>query len=119
MQTIRALVIAAAAVAAPLASPALAAGEAAAASASHGAHHTDSARPAALTSGEVRQVDKTAGKITLKHGPITNLDMPGMTMVFRVTAPAMLEQVKAGDKVVFTAEKIDGALTLTRLERAK
>ena len=68
------------------------------------------------TEGEVRKVDKAAGKITLKHGPITNLDMPGMTMVFRVSDPALLDQVKAGDKVRFTAEKVDGALTVVRME---
>jgi Cu/Ag efflux protein CusF len=70
------------------------------------------------TEGEVRKVDKAAGKITLKHGPITNLDMPGMTMVFRVSDPALLDKVKAGDKVRFTAEKMDGALTVVRMEPA-
>lgn len=70
------------------------------------------------TEGEVRKVDKAAGKITLKHGPITNLDMPGMTMVFRVSDPALLDRVKAGDKVRFTAEKVDGALTVVRMEPA-
>ena len=68
--------------------------------------------------GEVRKVDKAAGKITLKHGPITNLDMPGMTMIFRVSDPALLDKVKAGDKVRFTAEKVDGALTVVRMEPA-
>ena len=70
------------------------------------------------TEGEVRKVDKAAGKITLKHGPITNLDMPGMTMIFRVSDPALLDKVKAGDKVRFTAEKVDGALTIVRMEAA-
>lgn len=70
------------------------------------------------TEGEVRKVDKAAGKIMLKHGPITNLDMPGMTMVFRVSDPALLDRVKAGDKVRFTAEKVDGALTVVRMEAA-
>ena len=62
--------------------------------------------------GEVRKVDTDAKKITLKHGDIPNLDMSGMTMVFRVTDPALLGKVKAGDKVQFTADKVDGALTV-------
>ena len=77
-----------------------------------------SAGAAPSTEGEVRKVDKAAGKITLKHGSITNLDMPGMTMVFRVSDPALPDRVKAGDKVRFTAEKVDGALTVVRMEAA-
>lgn len=73
----------------------------------------------ALSQGEVRQVDKSAGKITIKHGPLTNLDMPAMTMAFRVKDPAMLDQVKTGDKIAFVAEKVNGALTVTRLQAAK
>lgn len=74
---------------------------------------------AAMSSGEVKKVDKDAGKITIKHGPLANLGMPGMTMVFRVANPAMLNQVKAGDKIAFVAEKKDGALTVTKIEAAK
>ena len=69
--------------------------------------------------GEVRKIDKDQGKITLKHGEIRNLDMPGMTMVFKVKDAAMLEKVKEGDKVVFTAEKIGGAITVTGIEAKK
>ena len=72
-----------------------------------------------MTSGEVRKVDMDTRKITLKHGEIKNLGMPGMTMVFQVKEPAMLEAVKSGDKVRFTAEKMNGALTITNLEVAK
>jgi len=72
-----------------------------------------------LSDGEVRKVDKDAKKITIKHGPLQNLDMPPMTMVFQVKDPAMLEQVKAGDKVKFQAEKVGGAFTVTKLEPAK
>jgi Cu(I)/Ag(I) efflux system periplasmic protein CusF len=72
-----------------------------------------------LTEGEVRKVDKGAKKITLKHGPIKNLDMPGMTMVFQVKDPALLEQVKAGDKVGFAAEKIGDSYVVTRIEARK
>jgi len=74
---------------------------------------------APLTQGEVTKVDKDAGKITIKHGPIANLEMPGMTMVFRVKEPAMLEQVKAGDQIRFAAEKAGGAITVTRIESGK
>jgi Cu(I)/Ag(I) efflux system protein CusF len=72
-----------------------------------------------LSDGEVRKVDKDAKKITIKHGPLQNLDMPPMTMVFQVKDPAMLEQVKAGDKVKFQAEKVGGAFTVTKIEPAK
>ena len=65
---------------------------------------------------EVRKVDVSAGKITLKHGEIKNLDMPPMSMVFQVKDPALLNQVKAGDKVRFTADKINGAYTVLTLE---
>ena len=77
-----------------------------------------SSAAATLTDGEVRKVDKEAKKVTLRHGPIQNLDMPGMTMVFQVQDVAVLDQVKAGDKVKFAAEKIGGAITVTRLEAA-
>jgi len=73
----------------------------------------------ALTEGEIRKVDKDAKKITIKHGPIRNLDMPAMTMVFQVKDPAMLGQVKAGDKVKFAAESVGGAITVTKIEAAR
>jgi len=73
----------------------------------------------ALADGEVRKVDKDAKKLTIKHGPIKSLDMPAMTMVYQVKNPKMLDQVKAGDKVKFTAEKIGGQYTVTTLEPAK
>jgi len=87
----------------------------------HAAHHAPAASAAAAptTDGEVRKVDKEQGKLTLKHGRIENLDMPGMTMVFQVKEPAMLDKVKVGDKVRFTAEKVNGAITLTSIEAAK
>ncbi len=71
-----------------------------------------------LSDGEIKKVDREAGKITVKHGRLANLDMAPMTMVFKVKDPAMLEQVKAGDKVKFTAEKLNGALTVTALQSA-
>lgn len=71
------------------------------------------------TEGEVRKVDKEAGKVTLKHGEIKNLDMPGMTMVFQVKDPALLEKVKAGDQVSFTADKVNGTYTVLTIEPRK
>lgn len=68
--------------------------------------------------GEVRKVDLDAKKITLKHGDIPNLEMTGMTMVFRVSDPALLSKVKPGDKVQFTADKVDGALTVLSIAPA-
>jgi Cu(I)/Ag(I) efflux system periplasmic protein CusF len=70
----------------------------------------------AMSEGEVRKVDKDAKKITIKHGPLLNLDMPAMTMVFQVKDPGMLDRVKAGDKVKFEAEKIGGAFIVTKIE---
>ena len=77
------------------------------------------AAAAELAEGEVRKVDKDGKKLTLKHGPLKNLDMPAMTMVFQVKEDAMLDRVQAGDKVRFQAEKIDGKFTVTRLEAAR
>lgn len=71
-----------------------------------------------VAEGEVRRVDSKAGKITLRHGDIKNLDMPPMTMVFQVKDAAWLGQVKAGDRVRFTADKIDGNYTVLSLQPA-
>jgi Cu(I)/Ag(I) efflux system protein CusF len=68
------------------------------------------------TEAEVRKVDKSAGKVTLKHGEIKNLDMPPMTMVFTAKDPALLDKVKAGDKVMFSAEKQGGQYVVTAIE---
>ena len=84
------------------------------------AGETKSDKPAGsadMTEGEVRKIDKEQGKITLKHGAIKNLDMPGMTMVFRVKDAAMLDKVQEGDKVGFTADKIGGQITVTGIEK--
>jgi hypothetical protein len=66
--------------------------------------------------GEVRKVDKATGKISLRHGEIKNLDMPPMSMVFQVKDPALLDKVKAGDKVRFTADQINGDYTVMSIE---
>lgn len=67
--------------------------------------------------GEVTKIDKAQAKITLRHGEIKNLDMPAMTMVFRVKDTKMLESVGVGDKVRFTAEKVGGAYTVTTIAK--
>ena len=73
-----------------------------------------------MAKGEVKKIDESAGKITLKHGPIKNLGMDeGMTMVFRVQDPAMLKQVKVGDKVQFKAERATAGITVTEIEKQK
>ena len=77
------------------------------------------ASAAVMADGEIRRVDKAARKLTIRHGPLENLDMPAMTMVFQVADPAVLDQVKAGDKVRFSADKIGGAYTVTHLEPVK
>ncbi len=83
---------------------------------STGSAQAPSAAAADMSQGEVRKIDKEAGKITLKHGDLRNLQMPPMTMVFRVKDPAMLDQVKVGDKVNFVAEKVGGQLTVAQIE---
>ena len=74
----------------------------------------------AAISGEVKKIDEGAGKITLKHGPAKSLGMDEpMTMVYRVKDPAMLKQVKVGDKVTFEAEEAASGYTVTTMEKAK
>jgi Cu(I)/Ag(I) efflux system protein CusF len=77
------------------------------------------AAQADLVDGRVTKVDPSAGKITIRHGPLKKFDMDAMTMVFRAGDPAMLKAVKAGDKVKFVPEKIDGQFTVTKIEKAK
>ncbi|WP_175939182.1 copper-binding protein [Caballeronia sp. BCC1704] len=70
-----------------------------------------------MSHGEVKKVDNAAGKLTIKHGPLENLGMEGMTMAFKVKDPAMLSQVKVGDKIDFVAEEVNGTLTVTKLQK--
>ena len=72
-----------------------------------------------MIDAEVRKVDKETSKITLSHGDIKQLDMPPMTMVFGVNDPALLDKVKAGDKVQFSAEGTGGAFTIIEIDLAK
>ena len=72
-----------------------------------------------MTEGEIRKIDINNKKITIKHGEIKNLEMPGMTMVFQVKDPVMLDKVKAGDKVKFRAEKTGSAFVVTDIVPSK
>lgn len=87
---------------------------------SHAGHagHSAAATPAAapMSDAEVRRIDRDAGKLTLRHGPIPNLDMPPMTMVFVAKDKALLEGLKAGDKVRFRAVEQQGTYIVTTIE---
>ncbi|MFM9848059.1 MAG: copper-binding protein [Hyphomicrobiaceae bacterium] len=72
-----------------------------------------------MTSGEVIKVDESAGKITIKHDPIKKFNLDAMTMVFQAQDPTMLKQLKAGDSIKFHPDKVNGQLTVTKLEKAK
>lgn len=76
------------------------------------------AQDGALSEGEIRKIDRDNKKITLKHGEIKNLDMPGMTMVFQLREAAMADQLKVGDKVRFRAEKSASGFMVTELQAA-
>lgn len=82
---------------------------------------TTAAAPAAkeMADAEVRKVDKDAKKVTLKHGPIKNLDMPPMTMVFQVRDEKLFDKLTAGEKIKFTAEQLQGAYVVTQVEKAQ
>ena len=79
------------------------------------------ALPAAAQSvnGTVTKVDEAQGKLTINHGAIKSLDMDAMTMVFRAGDPAMLKGLKAGDKIKFDADRVNGQITVTKLQKAK
>lgn len=70
-----------------------------------------------MSHGEIKKVDLSAGKLTIKHGPLENLGMGAMTMVFRVGDSAMLSQVNVGDKIDFVAERVNGVLTVVKLQK--
>lgn len=72
-----------------------------------------------MVSGTVEKVDAAAGKITIDHGPIPNLDMDSMTMVFRAQDAAMLKAVKPRDKIRFTADRVNGQITIMKIQRGR
>jgi Cu(I)/Ag(I) efflux system protein CusF len=83
------------------------------------ASNSASGEASAMSEGEIKKVDKETGKVTIKHSALKNIDMPAMTMVFRAKDASMLDQVKAGDKVSFVAEKVGGQFTVTQIEVKK
>jgi Cu/Ag efflux protein CusF len=85
----------------------------------HAAGPASTARATPQSTGEVRRIDLAQGKITLRHGPLVNLDMPAMTMVFTATDKKLLDGLKEGDKVRFTADKRDGIFVVSAIERAE
>ncbi len=90
--------------------------------ADHSSHASPQSAPAAvsaLSDGEIRKVDRDTQKITIRHGPINNLNMPPMTMVFQVKDPALLDRAKTGDKIKFTAEQSGGAYIVTSIDPVK
>ena len=76
---------------------------------------TQNATP--LSEGEIKKVNMDTAQLSIQHGPLTNLHMPGMTMAFKVKDAAMLQQVKPGDKVRVLIEKVNGTLTVTTLQK--
>ncbi len=86
----------------------------------HSAHHGPAAAASVLpqVKGEVRRLDTQTGKVTLKHGEISNLDMPPMTMVFQTSTPNLLQGLEVGQQVLFTADKVKGAYTVLSIQRA-
>ena len=86
----------------------------------HAGHGAAAANPgqAALVNGVVKKVDKSAGKLTITHDALPN-GMPAMTMPFKVKENAWLDKVQPGQKIRFSADTVDGALTVTRLEIEK
>ena len=69
--------------------------------------------------GQIKKVDAASGRVTIDHGPIKNLDMDSMTMVFRMSDPAMLKDLKEGDRILFDADRINGAYTVTKFRKVK
>ncbi len=72
-----------------------------------------------MVKGEVTKIDDAQGKLTIKHEPIKKFDMDAMTMVFKAADAAMLKAVKAGDKIQFHTEKVNGQMTVTKIEKSK
>lgn len=72
-----------------------------------------------MVSGTIEKVDTEQGRLTIKHGKIPNLNMDEMTMVFRAQDPAMLKAVKAGDRIRFSADRVNGQITVTKIEKTR
>lgn len=88
--------------------------------ANHGAISAQSNHASvAMVDGVVKKIDKTSGKVTLSHGPLTNLGMPAMTMAFNLKETTWVDQMRVGDKIRFVADEVNGALTVVNFERQK
>lgn len=74
---------------------------------------------AQMIDGEITKIDEAAGKLTIKHGPLKKFDMDAMTMVFRASDPAVLKQLKPGDKIRFETYKVNGQFTVVKIEKRK
>lgn len=85
--------------------------------AGHGAMHSD-ATQSALINGLVKKIDKAGGKLTVSHDALPN-GMPAMTMAFKVKDASWLDNVKAGQKIRFASDNVNGAMTIVRLELPK
>ena len=73
-----------------------------------------------FVNGQVTKIDESAGKITIRHGPLKKFDMnENMTMVFRAGNPAMLKAVKLGDRIRFVPDRINGQFTVTKIEKVE
>ena len=72
-----------------------------------------------MVKGEITKVDAEQGKLTINHGPIKKFDMDAMTMIFKAADPAMIAASKPGDKIQFHVEKVNGQMTVTKIEKAK
>lgn len=70
-----------------------------------------------MSDGQVQEIDESAGKVTLKHGPIKNLDMDAMTMMYPVQDPSLPKGLKVGDKVKFQTERVSGQITVTQIQK--
>ena len=86
---------------------------------SHAAIQAQAPAQARMVDGVVKKVDKSAAKVTLSHGPLTNLGMPAMTMAFKVKDASWLVKVKAGQRIRFASDTLNGAMTIVRLELPK
>lgn len=85
----------------------------------HTGHRSADSQALPWVNAEVRKIDKSNRKVSLRHEAIPNLGMEGMTMVFTVSTPQMLDGLKVGDKVRFSAERKEGRIVVTRLEPVK
>lgn len=72
-----------------------------------------------MVAGTIEKIDTEQGRITIKHGKIPNLDMDEMTMIFRAQDPAMLKAGKPGDRIRFSADRVNGQITVTKIEKTR